>query len=122
MATRQTARDYALYVGCLLASVTVNLAVARGFHLINDVVPALALNAESSGFLLIAIATELTAELGWFFAALFLPRIKKIPILKRHSLIDSLQVTTDTASASESEVNMVPKGWCETAKKNVAIV
>jgi hypothetical protein len=97
MATRQTARDYALYVGCLLASVAVNLAVARCFHLINDVVPALALNAESSGILLIAIATELTAEFGWFFATLFLPRIKKIPILKRHSLIDSLQVTTDTS-------------------------
>ncbi|MGA7075434.1 MAG: hypothetical protein WBZ42_02655 [Halobacteriota archaeon] len=97
MATRQTARDYALYVGCLLASIAVNLAVARGVHLVSDLVPALALNLDFSGYLLITIATELTAEFGWFFAALFLPRIKKIPILKRHSLIDFLQVTTDTS-------------------------
>jgi hypothetical protein len=97
MATRQTARDYALYVGCLLASVAVNLAVVRSFHLVSDVVPALALNAESSGILLIAMATELTAEVGWFFAALFLPRIKKMPILKRRSLIDFLQAATDTS-------------------------
>ncbi len=83
MATRQTARDYALYVGCLLASVAINIAVARSFDLVGDVVPALALNTESSGILLIAIATELTAEVGWFFAALFLPRIEKLPILKR---------------------------------------
>ena len=77
MATRPTTREYALYVGCLLASVVVNLVVARSFHLVSDVVPALAVNVESSGYLLIAIATELTAEFGWLFAALFLPRIKK---------------------------------------------
>ena len=97
MATKQTAREYALYVGCLVASVALNIAVVRSFHLVGDVVPALALNAESSGIFLIAIVTEHTAEVGWFFAALFLPRIKKRPILKRHQLRDFLQATTDTS-------------------------
>lgn len=83
MAPRRTARDYALYVGCLLASVAVNIAVARSFHLVGDVAPALALNAESSGIFLIAVATELTAEVGWFLAALFVPRLEKLPIRKR---------------------------------------
>ncbi len=83
MTPRRTARDCALYVGCLLASVVVNIAVAHSFHLVGDVVPALALNAESSGVLLIAIATELTAEVGWFFAALVVPRTRELPIRKR---------------------------------------
>ncbi len=81
MATRKTA-DYALYVGCLVVSVTIHIAVVRSFHLVGDIVPALALNAESSGILLTAIITELIAEAGWFFAALLL-RVKKIPIHKR---------------------------------------
>ncbi|MGA7076554.1 MAG: hypothetical protein WBZ42_08445 [Halobacteriota archaeon] len=92
MATRQTARDYALHAGCLLTSIAVNLAVNRGVHLVSDLVPALALNLDFSGYLLITIATELTAEFSWFFAATFLPRIKKYLSLKRHSLVDFLQV------------------------------
>jgi hypothetical protein len=87
-------------MGCLLASIAVHLTVDRGVHLVSDLVPALAANAlltfqitglggiitsfladlaaqlniAFSGYLLIRIATELTAEFGWLFAATFLPR------------------------------------------------
>ncbi len=86
MATRQTARDYALYVGCLLASVAINIAVARSFDLVGDVVPAFALNGESSGILIIAIATELTVESCRLLNTVLqnVPRIGELPILKRH--------------------------------------
>ncbi|MGZ7162524.1 MAG: hypothetical protein ACXVI8_07730 [Halobacteriota archaeon] len=83
MATRLTARDYALYVGCLLASVATHVIVTRSFDLVGDVAPAFAINAKSSGIFIIATVAELTVEVSWFFAALFLPRIEKLPIRKR---------------------------------------
>lgn len=98
MAKRITDRDLAVHLGCLLTSIAVHVTVDKGFHLICDIVPVLAIDPflmfQLAGvvdvvtsslvlaaaqlknifscYLLIRTTTELTVELS--LAAAFIPR------------------------------------------------